>query len=184
MFLSPPLFLPLVPLCLSFIMGRARLQIKEASRETEWAVTTCDAICYPQRIASGRLTRSIHLASAALIKQMPADVWLCRNEFLPLWAGNCSQSHFLSDLWSLNKHTHRHTENPATDNRCSRVCFLLHVLFSLCVLILAECEWLLSLSVLNEISPCNEMFIVAHSPLRVSMMFPWFICDVWCLPSC
>lgn len=90
-----------------FIMGRARLQIKEASRETEWAVTTCDAICYPQRIASGRLTRSIHLASAALIKQMPADVWLCRNEFLPLWAGNCSQSHFLSDLWSLNKHTHR-----------------------------------------------------------------------------
>ena len=68
------LFLPLVPLRLSFIMGRGRLEIKEASREIEWAVTLCDAICYPQRIASGRLTCSIHLSTLALIKQMPVDI--------------------------------------------------------------------------------------------------------------
>lgn len=111
---SSTLFLPLVSLCLSFIIeqGRgARLEIKEASRETEWAVTLRDAICYPQRIASGLLTCSIHLSTLALIKQMPVDIWLSRNEFLPLWAGDLLSlsPSILCDLLGLGKHTHTHS---------------------------------------------------------------------------
>ncbi len=109
--LSSPLFLPLVLFCLSFVMERGRLEIKEASRETEWAVTLCDAICYPQRIASGRVTCSIHLSTLALIKQMPVDIWLSRNEFLPLWAGDLlALSPCLPcDLLGPWKHTYTHT---------------------------------------------------------------------------
>lgn len=59
---------PLHPLIYNLV---GSLEIKDWGVETKWAVTFCDAICFPQRTASGCLTCSIHLSTVALIKQIP-----------------------------------------------------------------------------------------------------------------
>lgn len=76
-FLFPSFFsiiLPLVPFCVIYTGEREAGDKKGKYWETEWAVTLYDAICYPQRIASGLLTYSIHLSTLVLINQMPLDV--------------------------------------------------------------------------------------------------------------
>lgn len=63
-----------VPFCVIYNGEREAGDKKGKYWETEWAVTLCDVICYPQRIASGLLTYSIHLSTLVLINQMPLDV--------------------------------------------------------------------------------------------------------------
>lgn len=68
------IILPPVPFCLIYNGEREAGDKRGKYWETEWAVTLCDAICYPQRIASGLLTYSITLSTLVLINQMPVDV--------------------------------------------------------------------------------------------------------------